>query len=215
MLRLKSANSDRHQWLERDHERFIKLKDEYDGQEVGKYSLFMERLKLEMPHISQKIISQHFEWCCSNSSFIEKKHALHRSFEIHTEKLIAETIANILNEEEDLKNVYDRENEQMKQLAVMEEKHEKVKEWRLKKVESLLKLNSQRQEELAESIKAEEKNKAIQENRRLALKQNLQEYHSQLMRKKQEEEEVQNQLRLKYLEHQKVIAKVFCKFIFR
>ncbi|KAI8901627.1 hypothetical protein BC833DRAFT_98899 [Globomyces pollinis-pini] len=184
-------------WNKLDHERFVKILDEYSNQTQEKYTLFCERIKMELPYKTSNSISNHYNWYQRQVTFSIKKECLKKSIDDYIEKFIHSTIQNITDEKIQIQEFQVRQQERQNQLEEMQTRHHLLNNWRKNKIQSMIENQTQLQDQIKNQMKREYEKNQNERLRRLEIKNNLIKYHDMLRQQKNEEMKLMHELKLK------------------
>ncbi|KAI8846599.1 hypothetical protein BC829DRAFT_418998 [Chytridium lagenaria] len=165
VIHLQSEYTDHHSnhggWDPLFHARFEKIRNEYRFVEKNRRHFLFERLQKEFPTFTKTELQNHEDWCIKNQTYRKKLHSLNEAFVEGFQKLHEETL-----------EVYKKGDEQLqlhlnsmitKQLALekLEENCEKLRQWRIDRMQELLHQQElkRKEEALQEKTKREERQK--------------------------------------------------------
>ncbi|KAJ3315159.1 hypothetical protein HDV04_004300 [Boothiomyces sp. JEL0838] len=180
-----------------NYDHFVKIKLEYTNQTREKFTLFCERVQLEMPALSHRKISSQYNWLDRKNSFEMQKECLQQMQSKIKSEYITSTIQHIIEEEAAIKAEQEYLKSKEDQLHKTEKRHQTLKQWRENKIAQFILHSEKRRKSHEEQLQKERELQLKEEKRRESIKYQLQLYKEELDREKEKQKELELELQQK------------------
>lgn len=191
------------------HFQIMKIKQEYHSQIQDRFTLYIERIKMEVPKLKQRDILGHYQWVSRHDAYTSLKDNLYRTCMKNSIDFINSTLDSIKQEWEAIQAIEEKDKLNQKRLQGMQSRHSSIQEWREKKVAQIKMEFEKRQREMQDQVIKNAQREQQEGEKRAAMHGMIEEYHLKMRQRMEKARLVEAELQQKEQQEKKAISKVF------